>query len=374
MPLNNLSFNSHLSRTLTVRAINKVVHLAGWLKPGQGPLALNNRIIREGAESIGCKVEPLANGFLKLTRGTEVHYCRSSDCDFESLMAWQICGDKGMTLKILSEHGLPVPPYICLTHKQIEQACRFMASQHGPVVTKPSNGSGGEGVTTSIQTQAGLIQGLAHAYAYGFGPLMVERHVQGRHYRVTILEDKVLSIIERLPASVTGDGRSSIRTLIGTANSLAGQPGSPQIRQIPVDRETHRCLREQSQTLTSTPAEGKMIWLRTVCNADQGGQITDPHTRVHNDYLELSLAAARAVGAKLAGVDLIVENIGVAMESGACWINEVNTTPALYIVDAPDTLKPVNVGETIARRMFGESSLQSGCMAVADNSALDYRT
>jgi len=369
--IEKLNFNSHLCRALTVRAMNKVARSAGRLKTEQVPLALNNRIIREGAEAIGCKVEPLANGFLKLTRGMDVHYCRSSDCDFESVIAWQICGDKAITLKILSDNGLPVPPFICLTHDQIELACRFMTAQDGPVVTKPSNGAGGVGVTTSIQTQAGLIRGLAQAYAYCFGQLMVERHVQGRHYRVTILEDKILGIIERHPARVTGDGRASIRALINTANISAGQPGNQQIRLIPLDRETDRCLHEQSQTLASIPAEGKIIYLRTVCNADQGGQITDVNTPVHNDYLELSRAAARAVGAKLAGVDLIAQNIGVAIEPGSCWINEVNTTPALYIVEAPDTLKPVNIGETIARRMFGEIEvLKSGCLVVTGNSVL----
>jgi len=368
--LDRMYFNSHLCSALTIRAMNKVARLTRRLKAEQVPLTLNNRIIREGAELIGCIVEPLANGYLKLTRGMEVHYCRSSDCDFESLLAWQICGDKAITLKILSDNGLPIPPFICLRHDQIELAYRFFSSENGPVVTKPVNGSGGAGVTTAIRTQTGLIQGLADAYAYCFGQLMVERHVQGRHYRVTILEDKVLSIIERIPARVMGDGQSSIHTLINIANAIAGQPGSQQIRLIPIDRETRRCLREQSQTLASIPSEGKIIWLRTVCNADQGGLITDPDIPVHNDYVELSLAAARAVGAKLAGVDLIALNIGVAMEPGTCWINEVNTTPALYIAEAPNTQKPVHVGERIVRRMFGElEPLNSRCM-VETNSNL----
>jgi cyanophycin synthetase len=367
--IDKLNFNSHLCRTLTVRVMNKISRLTGRLKTEQVPLALNNRIIREGAEAIGCHVQPLANGFLKLSLGTQVHYCRSSDCDFESVIAWQLCGDKSLTLQILGDNGLPVPPYICLKHDQIELAYRFMTAQDGPVVTKPSNGAGGVGVTTSIQTRSGLIRGLAEAYACSFGELMVERHVEGRHYRVTILEDEILSIIERHPARVTGDGRSSIRTLINNANSLAGQPGNQQIRLIPLDRETDRCLREQSQTLASVPTEGGIIYLRTVCNADQGGEITDVNTPVHNDYLELARSAARAVGAKLAGVDLIALNIGVAIEPGSCWINEVNTTPALYIVEAPNTLKTVNVGEKIVRRIFAEvESLQSGCLTVSDSS------
>ena len=339
---------------LTGRAGGKVARLVGRRSNDPSPLDLNNRIIRAGAQALGCEVEDLPNGFLKISRNGQFRYSRSADCPFESLTAWQLCGDKALTQIILTDHGLPVPASVCIDRRQSDEARRFMAEQDGAVVTKPVGGAGGNGVTTGIRSDAELIRGLARAYASGLGRLMVERHVEGRHFRITILDANVINVVERTPAYVVGDGQSSVGTLIEQANRRAGEPGNPQICAIPVDRDTHRSLRRRSRTLHTVPAEGEHVALREVCNADQGGQISDVTARTHCDYTDLALAAAHAMGARLAGVDLIATDIESPRDDGNCWINEVNTTPALYVAEAPDAPAPVRLGERIVERMFSD--------------------
>jgi cyanophycin synthetase len=90
-----------------------------------------------------------------------------------------------------------------------------------------------------------------------------------------------------------------------------------------------RDLATQNLRPESIPASGEIAVVHLACNAGLGGRTVNITDQVHPGYVDICRRAADVVGAKLAGVDLIADDITVAPSDGQFFINEVNTTPDL---------------------------------------------
>ena len=54
----------------------------------------------------------------------------------------------------------------------------------------------------------------------------------------------------------------------------------------------------------------------------------------------------------MCGVDLITTDIARPRQEVDCVLNEVNTTPALYVVDVPGARQPTRIGERLVEMMM----------------------
>ena len=57
--------------------------------------------------------------------------------------------------------------------------------------------------------------------------ILVEKHAEGADYRLDIFNGELLWVVERIPASVTGDGKSSVAALVAGGLWIAVGPGLP---------------------------------------------------------------------------------------------------------------------------------------------------
>lgn len=309
---------------------------SGGMKSPPTGMELTLENIRDAAVVLGVSVESLPGNFLKLSLGSLTSYCHSSDFAFESLVPYFLCGDKPLTSTLLREQGLPVPRSGSFELSRYDQAHTFFELLTKPVVVKPAQGtSSGLGVTLDIESSAAFRDGFARARAYG-KHVVVEEQVEGDNFRVTILDGEILGSVRRIPARVLGDGVSSVRALVEKKNHLwrTRDPTNLLLGPISVDAEVRRLLRGVGMTMSSVPPKGQDVQLRRVSNADMGGEIEDMTNELHYDLQQIALRAAKALGAVLCGVDLIARNATRPAEPGSVFINEVNTTPGLYIANA----------------------------------------
>jgi D-alanine-D-alanine ligase-like ATP-grasp enzyme len=290
---------------------------------------------------------------IRLTRGTDVLYAYQSNLAFEPLVPYFACGDKALTAARLAEAGLPVPRSAAFELSEYDRAQRFFAKLDKPAVTKPARGtSGGAGVTLDITRRRDFRAGFARAAAHLRG-VLVEQQVAGEHLRITVLAGSVIGAVHRVPAYVTGDGRASVASLVERKNALwrAGSPENRLLRPIGLDGEANRLLKRQGLAPNSVVPEDRDVWLRDVCNADEGGEIVEVTDSVHPDHRDMALAAADVLGPVLSGVDLIVPDLRTG--AGAV-INEVNTTPSLYVINGMRDGAPSHeASERILRHLFG---------------------
>jgi cyanophycin synthetase len=338
-------------RRMTERAAGlrrRVLH-----EPPVTAAALNVQTLRAAASELGVDVEELPGGFLRLRHGDSVSLAYGTNFAFEPLVPYFVCGDKTLTSALLAERGLPVPRSRSFGRTQYAEAVRYFWSLSGPAVTKPARDTyGGAGVTVGVRTAREFRRGFATAATYP-GGVLVEARVPGQDVRVTVLDGQVLGAVLRVPAHVTGDGRASVAMLVAVKNERwrRGARDNTLLRPIALDADARRVLRGQGLSPASVPGAGRVVRLREVCNADRGGEIHD--VELHGNHSELALEAARATGAVLCGVDLLVVDPAGPARPGRVYVNEVNTTPSLYVANGMLDGRPSSdAADAVLRRLF----------------------
>ena len=163
--------------------------------------------------------------------------------------------------------------------------------------------------------------------------ILVEKHVQGRDYRIQVVNCEVHGVLERVPGGVRGNGEDSVRTLLERQNHEreTAEDDRRYLHTMLFDEEAKELLVDQHLDWNSVPAHGRFVRLRGACNVASGGvPLPVPLHKVHPDNLSLVLRAARVLRLDVAGVDLLIPDIEHSwLESGAS-ICEVNAQPQMF--------------------------------------------
>lgn len=292
---------------------------------------LHNRLVAAAARKVNLTVEELPYQVLRISDGDRLVYSTDFNFSFESLTAYWLCGNKHLTAKLLGERGVPIPDFSVVRAKELPAAFASFDSFKRPLVVKPCFGSSGEAITVGVTTLPEFRKACYRA-ALAADPVIVEQMVPGRHWRITLFDGQLVFACERIAASVVGDGQATISQLVASSNAaIAERGGFPSAYPIVIDEDTHAALREQGLVLTAVPAAGQRVVLKRICNAAVGGRTADVTESLHGDYLDLARRAAAAMGARLAGVDIIGPDATRPIEPGRVFVNEVNTTPDLLL-------------------------------------------
>lgn len=244
--------------------------------------------------------------------------------------------NKIATAELLNLAGLPGSE-----HQKVatwEQTVKAAEEYGYPVVIKPYDRDNGLGVYAGITTQADL----QHAYTEVtkiVPQFLVERHFEGVGHRITIVDQNIITVTKKLPATLTGDGVSTVQQLLDAQQGPSryikrpegGEPfiliGSA-VPPMTVDDEVLGMLTQQSHTLSTVPSAGEQLQLRRRNNASAGGvtRAIDKST-VHPDNQELCLRAARVMDLDIAGIDLLIPDITQSWLTTGALICEVNAVP-----------------------------------------------
>jgi cyanophycin synthetase len=160
---------------------------------------------------------------------------------------------------------------------------------------------------------------------------MVEQHVRGDVYRLLYFDGVLMDAVLRRPSAVIADGKSTVRELIRLENEARLKAG-PSLAHalISVDLDVQSTLTNQGLTLSSIPKEGIAVTLKTVINDNsQQDNFTAKHLLCRS-IIEDGAAAVAAVGARLAGIDVITPDPHAPLAESGGVILEVNTTPSYH--------------------------------------------
>ena len=201
-----------------------------------------------------------------------------------------------------------------------------------PVVIKPANLDGGKGVKVNLRTAQSVGQAFLAASKLS-KQILLEQHVQGRDYRIHVVNDKIHGVLERVPGGVVGNGEDSVRTLLERQNHEreTAEDDRRYLHSIAFDEEAKEQLVDQHLDWHSVPAHGRFVRLRGACNVASGGvPLPLELHKVHPDNLSLALRAARVLRLDVAGVDLLIPDIEHSwLETGA-FVCEVNAQPQMF--------------------------------------------
>ena len=255
---------------------------------------------------------------------SKTHFLFSTTSDKSSAAGLVIANNKLRTEFIAKELGILTPlDTVCHT---LEDALRFLTEQKC-IVLKPLSNSGGSGVSTNITTVAGL--GEAYIYATSFGrSVIAQRHINGCDVRLLVVAGTFQSAVERRPASVTGDGISSIEELIVRANNLPSRSANYTTAMCLIDIEGGR--RYLGDAIHSIPASGELVTVVGPANLSLGGTVHEATHLVTPAMIADAVKITRKLKLGICGVDMMWDKA-----TGEYYLIEVNATPRLDLHNEP---------------------------------------
>jgi len=252
--------------------------------------------------------------------------------DANSLIAFWISNDKWMTKQFLGRHHIRHANGMLLknniTDHEVEKLNIF------PAVVKPMDTDHGIAVSTNINNKEEMKDAVNLAFGYS-NKVIVEEYFPGREYRFLVIDFEVRAIAYREPANITGNGHNTIQELINSKNSNRGDDYTHPLLKIRIDHEVKRHLKAQNLTLNTIPAEGGKIFLRSNSNLSTGGDSIDITDEMPDFYKETAEQAARAAGLKIAGIDIIIQDIDKTPNPDNYIVVELNAPAMLSMHDFP---------------------------------------
>lgn len=293
-------------------------------------------------------------GYTYLGYGKNLKKISAALSHHTSCIAVNIAGNKEHTKKFLESAKIPVPRGMITAS---ESDLDLIATRLGfPLVTKPFNGNQGKNVTCNIASSEQLLHGFKLAKDTSRS-VIIEKAIPGNDYRLLVIDGKFCAAALRLPAAVTGDGMLSVRELVEKENrdSKRGNGHENILTKIKIDDATNTLLNEQGLSLSSVPAKGQIVVLKSTANLSTGGTAEDVTDFVHPANRLLAEKAARVIGLDICGIDIVSPDISVPMLENGAAVIEVNAAPGLRMHAFPGKGQSREVGMPIVDLMFKDN-------------------
>ena len=299
--------------------------------------SVNNVRIARAASELHLSFRWLLDGHLLVGSGRNGRLFRSTLTESTASIGVNLARSKSQTATLLNLSGLPTVKH--QRARTIEQAIQCAKDLGYPVVIKPNGLDGGAGVYAGLQDEEQLRRYYERASAVS-RDLLVEKHVDGQDYRITVDNGRVVKAILRRPGGVTGDGRQTVSQLVAAQQAAAPAARSRRTL-ISLDEEARAMLSRCAMTPDSIPADGQFVAMRMRANMSTGGTSQDAIGCMHPDNARLAVRATDVLRLDLAGVDLLIPDIAVSWLTSGAAICEINAQPQISTEFAPEVFRDI---------------------------------
>lgn len=256
----------------------------------------------------------------------------------------------------LNNLGFPVPQGDVVV--KCKEALSVAKTIGYPVAVKPVAGHKGIGVTAEVQNAEELK--FAFDRAVDAIPenqatqIIVEKSISGVDFRLLCVNGRFVAATERRPASVVGDGYSTIAELIRRENLKPERTDSATspLGKIQWDDSMERYLDEQGLSTDSVIAKDRTVYLRKVANLSAGGLSIDATRTVHPDNIILAQDIAQHFKLTCLGIDVVAQSLAKSWKSGNFGIIEINAAPGISMHLRPAVGESVDVPSHILDTFF----------------------
>jgi cyanophycin synthetase len=290
---------------------------------------------------------------VQLGQGIHQQRIRATMTSRTPAIAVDIASDKSLTNRLLDSAGLPVPrAEVVETEDQAAAAAQRLGF---PCVIKPLDGNHGRGVALDLRSEEAVRAAFPETLRQSrSGDVVVETYVAGNDYRVLVIGGRVAAVAERVPASVTADGRHTIRQLVDIANAdpRRGIGHEKVLTRIKVDEAAEALVRAQGFGFDGKPPKDTWVKLALTGNMSTGGTSIDRTLEAHPENVEIAETAARIVGLDVAGIDFICPDIATPVRETGGAIVEVNAAPGFRMHTHPTEGEPQYVGKNVIDLLF----------------------
>lgn len=338
---------AHLS---LAKAYKKQAYEERFRLIGHENLELSTQILMKESIKKGLSVDVLdpTENFISLSQQGRLEYVKqATKTSKDNYVSVLMMENKLVTKKILEQGNIRVPKGG--EFHDLNRAFHSVKEWSGqPLVIKPKSTNFGLGISIfqAGATEEDLKEALRLAFSYD-QTVLVEEFISGKEYRFLVIDDEVVGVLHRVPANVVGDGVHTIVELTQQKNEnpLRGKGYRTPLEKIQLDEQVELFLKQSQRTINDIPAQGEIVYLRKNSNISTGGDSIDFTDVMPTRFKELAVMATKVVGAKICGVDMMIED--EKDETSPYAIIELNFNPAIHIHSYPSVGVERNIAERI---------------------------
>ncbi|MFV0555914.1 MAG: bifunctional glutamate--cysteine ligase GshA/glutathione synthetase GshB [Lactovum sp.] len=316
---------------------------------GHEDLELSTQILIKESLKSGVKVDILDRkaNFISLSKDGKTEYVeqatKTSRDNYVTICAME---NKVVTKKILENQGYRIP--LGSEFEDFEEALDYCQKMSKDFVIKPKSTNFGLGISifTEKVKKKDISSALKLAFSYD-ETILIEKFIKGEEYRFLVIDDKLVAILNRIPANILGDGKQTIESLIDEKNQdpLRGEGHRTPLEKIVIDDALKIYLNQQAKNIQTIPAKGERVFLRPNSNISTGGDSIDMTDEMPEYFKNQAVEIVRSFGAKICGLDMIIENYQNPESEYA--IIELNFNPAVYLHTYPYKGQERNIAKEI---------------------------
>lgn len=298
---------------------------------------IESNIILTAAEIQGWDVSVLLDGDAPLSeirKNNLIYRVLQGKFSVNSSVSTNISNNKFLTQEILKRSHLYNTEAQLFTITDLSDVkLQALLDTNLKVVVKPVDQNNGVGITVGITDLSTLRRAIKKVSDLHTNQVLIEQHVNATaEYRVIVWKGKIVDILQRIPAYISGDGTQSIQQLIEQKNSDRYDNFGTVFEPIIIDEELELLLQESQLSLTTILPENLQLTVKKTCNLSQGGEVKriDPSS-VHPKYVETFYKIYQETWLNYYGGDLITTDITQSPTPGKAAINELNGSPGITL-------------------------------------------
>lgn len=270
---------------------------------------------------------------------------RGGTNNLNTTLAKRVTKYKQVASALLRAQGAPGIENTVFRKGQVARAWKW-ATMFEATVLKPTDATHGKGVFVDVRSKRDFRKAFAHITEVLNADVLVEEFCHGTEHRCVVVKNKLVAAVIRRPASVLGDGTSTIRELVERKNQDRGLIHKP----LNLGQEELATLKEQKLSPDSVPPQGERVYLRKTSNIHTGGDAIDATDDLTAEEIRIIEHAAAAIpGAEIAGLDVLLPR---ASGDGPPRIIEINLSPMTSMHHFPWEGESRDVAAAVVDAMF----------------------
>ncbi len=303
---------------------------------GLEDMELSTQLILREAVRRGIRFDILDKGenFIRLKRDNNIQYlCQATKTSLDNYASILAMENKVITKLILNEHGIRVPKGLNYADRLTAKA-DFLYFRNKAVVIKPKSTNFGLGITIIKKNVDTSVFERAIDIAFdNDSSILIEEFIEGKEFRIFVMNDEVVGILHRVPANITGNGIQSIRELVVEKNKdpLRGKGYHTPLEKIQLGEAEMMFLNAQNKNFDYIPRMNETIYLRENSNISTGGDSIDFTDDIPDSYKKIAIKAAQALAVQITGLDMIIPDYTQEATDDNYAIIEMNFNPAIHI-------------------------------------------
>lgn len=253
-----------------------------------------------------------------------------------------IIKDKYLTKKALKKIGVPCPEGY--SAKTVEEARKIAKKIGFPLTIKPRCFEGGMGVFLNVDSFEKVEEFFKKSVKYD-KRVLLEQHVNGKCYRITLVNHKISGILETKGITLRSNGTQTVKELIANYNAAAKEI-------YEITNKTKDILLFQNLTLESIPPKNNEFILGF--SGAEGGYWIDRTDKICKENSKLLSKMTKYLDLNITSLDLIAKDISLPItdKNSLGYVLEINGAPDFIFHLEPTEGKPRDIGKDIIDMLF----------------------